>query len=74
MFKKKDQLLEIIKKDEQCHLTRFLEADELLSLALSNKRYYLTLMPILSAYQLDEQATNTRIKTKNKPKKQKNKQ
>ena len=74
MFKKKDQLLEIIKKDEECHMTRFLEAGDLLSLALSSKRYYLSLMPILTAYQLDDQTTNTRIKTKNKPKKQKNKQ
>jgi hypothetical protein len=55
-------------------MTRFLEAGDLLSVALSSKRYYLTLIPILTAYQLDDQTTNTRTKTKNKPKKQKNKQ
>jgi hypothetical protein len=53
MIKRKDQLLEVLKKEEQLHLTDFLTLQDLAILSISSKKYCLLLTPLLSALRED---------------------
>ncbi len=63
-MKKKDNLLEILKKENDYHLTSFLSPNDLLSLALLNKKYYTFLAGILESQRLDSHQTVKQTKAK----------
>lgn len=48
MFKKKDNLFDVIKKDNEYHLTTFLEENDLFNLSLLSKKYYAQLFPLIN--------------------------
>ena len=53
MMKKKDKLLDILKKDEEFHLMDFLDIADIHELSLINKKYYMQMLPILQVRKLD---------------------
>jgi hypothetical protein len=74
MLKKKDQLLEILKKEDKYHLTQYLDIIDIATLSTVSKRYYVQLVPMVHAFKLDQEVEQTSNKPKNKPKKQKQKE
>lgn len=73
MKKKRDTLLEVLKK-EQVRLTDFLTLRDIAAVALAAKRYYLLLTPVVNALRLDRVSPKIAEKTARKAKKDKQKE
>lgn len=52
-MKKKDQLLDILKKNETYNLLAYLHPQDLLNLSLASKRYYSCMLSTLNSIRLD---------------------
>lgn len=70
MKKKRDALLEVLKK-EQARLADFLTLRDIAAVALTAKRYYLLLTPVVNALRLDRAPPKAVEKTARKAKKEK---
>jgi hypothetical protein len=69
-MKKKDQLLEIVKKNETYNLLSYLVPQDILNLSLVGKRYYSSLLGTLSSLRIDSEITTKQ--NKSRPAKSKN--
>ena len=69
-MKKKDQLLEIVKKNETYNLLSYLGPQAILNLGLVSKRYYSSLLGTLSSMRIDSEISIKQ--SKSKPTKSKN--
>ncbi len=73
MMKKKDQLLDAVKKNGQALIYPFLDPKSILSLALLSQKYYLVVNPFLTALILDNTYTKGSVNKKEPKGNKKNK-
>lgn len=73
MMKKKDQLLDVVKKNGQAFIYPFLDPKSILSLALLSQKYYLAVNPFLTALILDNTYTKGSVNKKEPKANKKNK-
>jgi hypothetical protein len=68
-MKKRDPLLEVLKKEKEMGVLLFLQPKDLLALALLSKKYYALLVPTLEGQRLDAQQSAKQSRPKaQKPK------
>jgi hypothetical protein len=66
MFKKKDLLHECLKKYGETKIYPYLDEANLLNLALTSKKYYLLINPLLTSLGLDQQKNKSKTVKKEK--------